>query len=71
MDFGPVKLCGDDGCCPEVRREGSMFVITDDFGGEVRLTASEAEALLDVFREKLVPVEDPAQEHLEFVAGAV
>ncbi len=33
-----VRLCGSQGCCPEVVKGESEVVMTDDFGGQVRLT---------------------------------
>lgn len=39
------RLCDHDSCCPEVRIGESEVTITDDFGGEVRITKAQFEQL--------------------------
>lgn len=39
---GKIKLCGGQGCCPEVDfTQPDKVVITDDHGGKVQLTKDE------------------------------
>ena len=43
---GVVTLCGVQGCCPTIDFTDSQNVIlSDDFGGKVRLTRAEWEEL--------------------------
>jgi hypothetical protein len=41
------KLCSDQKCCPEVTVKGEEITITDDFGGEVKLTREQVEILIE------------------------
>jgi len=36
-----VSLCGKRKCCPQMVREKEFYVITDDYGGTVKLTEEE------------------------------
>jgi len=51
-----INLCGGKSCCPKlaVHTKGNKttFVVTDDYNGEVKLTADEARNFaLEVLRE--------------------
>ena len=41
------KLCGEGKCCPEVEVKNDEIVITDDFGGKVKLTREQVRILLE------------------------
>jgi len=41
------KLCSEGKCCPEVTVKDDQVIITDDFGGKVKLTREQVLILLD------------------------
>ncbi len=41
------KLCSEGKCCPEVTVKEDQVIITDDFGGKVRLTKEQFRILRD------------------------
>jgi hypothetical protein len=41
-----VKLCHKEDCCPTLTKEGSRYILTDDFGGRVVLTRNESRILI-------------------------
>lgn len=41
------RLCSDEKCCPEVTVDGDNIIISDDFGGEVKLTRKQVEILIE------------------------
>ncbi|MDO8650457.1 MAG: hypothetical protein Q7K33_04105 [Candidatus Berkelbacteria bacterium] len=45
-----IKLCGVQGCCPELRFEKDEVHISDDFGGTVKMTAVQFEDLKNKIR---------------------
>lgn len=52
---GKVKLCGVQGCCPEVDfTDPQKVVFTDDFGGKVQFTPAQWEDLKVKFVPKIV-----------------
>lgn len=43
-----VSLCGRKGrCCPQMVKEGTLYVITDDYGGTVKLTEDEINTIAE------------------------
>jgi hypothetical protein len=38
-------------CCPTVKKESGNFTIADDFGGEILLTESNMETVLQLINE--------------------
>lgn len=49
-----IVLCGGKSCCPEINfDDDGNSVITDDFGGSVKLTAEELSILLLKVGERL------------------
>lgn len=42
-----IKLCGVQGCCPELHLSEDGVRIKDDFGGSVQLTKKEFQDLKD------------------------
>jgi len=50
LEQGTVKLCGTQGCCPAVNFDDpNEVVLTDDFGGRVRLSRDEWQDLKSRF----------------------
>ena len=46
-----IKLCPcNSSGCPEIKLEGDTVIITDDFGGEVKMTLEEAKLINDAIR---------------------
>lgn len=49
-DLRIIKLCGVQGCCPELRLDKGEVVIADDFGGSVKLTTAQFDDLKSKIR---------------------
>jgi hypothetical protein len=55
LDQNTIMLCRKNSCCPKVITEESGNIkITDDFGGEVKLTKDEVEMLKELLDGKVV-----------------
>ncbi len=50
-----LKLCGVQGCCPELSFERQGVRIADDFGGKVFLTADQWKDLSDRIERQEFP----------------
>jgi len=40
-----IKLCGRGKCCPTIEKDKDEYIITDDYGGIVRLSEKHLEML--------------------------
>ena len=45
-----VVQCGVQGCCPVLKMSGKAITITDDYGGVVKMTKEQWNALVTGFR---------------------
>lgn len=53
MNPNKIILCGGKSCCPEINFDNDgNAVLTDDFGGSVKLTAEEVSILTEQLAQR-------------------
>jgi hypothetical protein len=65
-----IILCGGKSCCPEINFDDSgNAIVTDDFGGSVKLTEEEVLILTHDLIQRLVANSDVTVEGADCCAG--
>jgi len=47
----PIKLCTRRSCCPTIEFNNGVYIIKDDFGGNVKLLKEELDLLIKIVKD--------------------
>jgi hypothetical protein len=55
QNYKRIIFCGVKGCCPTLEVKNKTIIISDDFGGRIKISKNQLKSLVDAaIKEKLI-----------------